>query len=148
NLNGQLMKGAVNLAGVVSWKDRISWDLQGRLDKIHQKDKLIPVVVLDFLPPTVGGKIASKRRLVKGLHIMDLVDFDHYETCNIKLDQGEQKGKQPNPMLLDIAWKNIDRAVPYVGWLSSQSGDVQLALVEGKQNIHVATSVSKNEKST
>src|SRR5699024_9292732 len=64
------------------------------------------------------------------------------------LDQAEQKGKQPNPMLLDIAWKNIDRAVPYVGWLSSQSGDVQLALVEGKQNIHVATSVSKNEKST
>ncbi|WP_218696404.1 translocation/assembly module TamB domain-containing protein [Acinetobacter harbinensis] len=148
NLNGQLMKGAVNLAGVVSWKDRISWDIQGRLDKINLKDKLIPVVVQDFLPPTVDGKIASKGRLEKGLHLTALVDFDRYETWNIKLDQAEQKGKQPNPMLLDIAWKNIDRAVPYVGWLNSQSGDVQVALVEGKQNIHVATSVSKNEKST
>lgn len=49
-------------------------------------------------------------------------------------------------MLLDVAWKNIDRAVPYVGWLSSESGDVKLALVEGQQNIHVATKVEQHEE--
>ncbi|OTG71666.1 hypothetical protein B9T23_15390 [Acinetobacter terrae] len=146
NLNGQLMSGAVNVAGVVSWKDHVTWDMNGRLDKISPKDKLIPQVVKDFLPPSLDGKIASKGRLEKGLHLTGLVDFDRYETWNLKLDQDDQKGKKPNPMLLDIAWKNIDRAVPYVGWLSSKSGDVQLALVEGKQDIHVATAVSKHDK--
>lgn len=49
-------------------------------------------------------------------------------------------------MLLGVAWKNIDRAVPYVGWLSSKSGDVKLALVEGKQDIQVTTSIDKHDK--
>jgi len=146
NLNGQLMKGAVNVAGVVSWKDHVSWDMNGRVDKINPKDKLIPQVIQDFLPPSLDAKIASKGRLQQGLHLNALVDFDRYETWNLKLDQAEQKGKKPNPMLLNVAWQNIDRAVPYVGWLSSKSGDVKLALVEGKQDIHVATAVTKNDK--
>jgi translocation and assembly module TamB len=146
NLNGQLMKGAVNVAGVVSWKDHVSWDMNGRVDKINPKDKLIPQIIQDFLPPSLDAKIASKGRLQQGLHLNALVDFDRYETWNLKLDQAEQKGKKPNPMLLNVAWQNIDRAVPYVGWLSSKSGDVKLALVEGKQDIHVATAVTKNDK--
>ena len=146
NLNGQLMNGAVNVAGVVSWKDRVTWDMNGRVDKINPKDKLIPQIIQDFLPPSLDAKIASKGRLENGLHLTALVDFDRYETWNLKLDQAEQKGKKPNPMLLNVAWQNIDRAVPYVGWLSSKSGDAKLALVEGRQNIHVATAVSKNDK--
>lgn len=49
-------------------------------------------------------------------------------------------------MLLDVAWNNIDRAMPYVGWLSSESGQVKLALVDDQQNIQVATVVRPNEK--
>jgi translocation and assembly module TamB len=146
NLNGQLMSGAVNVAGVVSWKNHVTWDMNGRVDKINPKDKLIPQIIQDFLPPTLDAKIASKGRLQNGLHLTALVDFDRYETWNLKLDQAEQKGKKPNPMLLNVAWQNIDRAVPYVGWLSSKSGDVKLALVEGKQDIHVATAVTKSDK--
>ncbi|WP_166169055.1 translocation/assembly module TamB domain-containing protein [Acinetobacter sp. SA01] len=146
NLNGQLMSGAVNVAGVVSWKDHVTWEMNGRVDKINPKDKLIPQIIQDFLPPTLDAKIASKGRLQNGLHLTALVDFDRYETWNLKLDQAEQKGKKPNPMLLNVAWQNIDRVVPYVGWLSSKSGDVKLALVEGKQDIHVATAVTQNDK--
>ncbi len=146
NLNGQLMNGAVNVAGIVSWKDHVSWDMNGRVDKINPKDKLIPQIIQDFLPPSLDAKIASKGRLQQGLHLTALVDFDRYETWNLKLDQAEQKGKKPNPMLLNVAWQNIDRAVPYIGWLSSKSGDVKLALVEGKQDIHVATAVTQNDK--
>ncbi|MGX5699516.1 translocation/assembly module TamB domain-containing protein [Acinetobacter kookii] len=146
NLNGQLMSGAVNVAGVVSWKNHVTWDMNGRVDKINPKDKLIPQIIQDFLLPSLDAKIASKGRLQDGLHLTALVDFDRYETWNLKLDQAEQKGKKPNPMLLNVAWQNIDRAVPYVGWLSSKSGDVKLALVEGKQDIHVATTVTKNDK--
>lgn len=146
SLNGQLMNGAVNLAGIVSWQDRVQWDIKGRLDKINPKDKLIPQVIQDFLPPSLDAKIASEGRLEKGIHLTALVDFDRYETWNVKLDQAEQKAKIPNPMLLDVAWLNIDRAVPYIGWLNSKSGDVKLALVDGQQDIHVATAITQHDK--
>ncbi|MGE8540581.1 MAG: translocation/assembly module TamB domain-containing protein, partial [Acinetobacter sp.] len=146
NLNGQLMKGAVNLAGVVSWKDHVIWDMQGRLEKINPKDKLIPLVVQDFLPPSLDAKVASQGRLENGMHLTALVDFDRYETWNLKLDQNPEKNKKAQPMLMDVSWLNIDRAVPYVGWLSSASGNVKLVLTEGKQNIQVATKVAQHEK--
>ena len=146
NVNGQLMKGSVNVAGVVSWKDHVTWDIQGRLDQLNPKDKLIPQVVQDFLPPSIDGKIASKGTLEKGMHVTALVDFDRYETWNLKLDQNPEKNKKVQPMLLDVSWKNIDRAVPYVGWLSSASGNAKLTLADGQQNIHVATAITQHDK--
>ncbi len=80
------------------------------------------------------------------MHLTALVDFDKYETWNLKLDQNPVKNGKPQPMLMNVSWKNIDRAVPYVGWLSSASGDAKLALVEGQQNIFVATAVSAHDK--
>ena len=148
NFNGQVMGGAVNLAGLVSWKDHVSWDVKGRLDHINPKDKLIPQAIQDFLPPSLDANIGSKGALQQGMHLTANVDFDKYEAWNVKLDQAEQKKKTPEPMLLDVQWKNIDRAVPYIGWLSSENGQVKLALVEGKQNIHVATVIRPHEKGT
>ena len=148
NVNGQLMGGAVNAAGLVSWQDHVHCDVKGRLDRINPKDKLIPQVIQDFLPPSLDANIGSIGALKQGLHLTANVAFDKYETWNVKLDQAEQKSKKPEPMLLGVDWKNIDRAVPYVGWLSSQQGQVNLALLEGQQNIHVATVVRKNEKGT
>ena len=148
NLNGQVMGGAVNLAGLVSWQDHVHWDLKGRLDKISPKEKRIPQMVRDFLPPSLDANIASTGALKKGMTVAANIDFDQYETWKLVLNQAQQVGKKPNPMLLDVAWNNIDRAVPYVGWLSSESGQVKLALVEGQQNIQVATVVRPNEKGT
>lgn len=148
SLNGQLMQGAVNLAGVVSWKDHVHWDVKGRLDKINPQDKIIPQVVRDFLPPSLDANIASQGALQAGMKVDATVDFDQYETWALKLNQAEAKNKKPSPMLLDVAWNNIDRAMPYVGWLSSDSGQVKLALVDGQQNIHVATVVRPHEQAT
>ncbi|SPL69324.1 translocation/assembly module TamB domain-containing protein [Acinetobacter stercoris] len=146
NLNGQLMGGAANLAGIVSWKDHVYWDINGRLDRLNPKDKVIPQVVQDFLPPGLDANLASKGELKNGMHLNANLDFDKYENWALQLDQAEPKGKKEAPMLLDVNWKNIDRAVPYVGWLSSESGHVNLALVEGKQDIQVTTNVRHNEK--
>ncbi|WP_296279404.1 translocation/assembly module TamB domain-containing protein [uncultured Acinetobacter sp.] len=148
NVNGQLMGGAVNAAGLVSWQDHVHWDIKGRLDRINPKDKLIPQVIQDFLPPSLDANIGSIGALKQGMHLTANVAFDKYETWNVKLDQAEQKSTKPEPMQLGVDWKNIDRAVPYVGWLSSEQGQVNLALLEGQQNIHVATVVRKNEKGT
>lgn len=146
NLNAQLMQGAANLAGIVSWDQKVSWDLTGRLDKINPRDPIIPQVVKDFLPSSLDANLTSKGHLEKGTHLTAQVDFDRFETWNLKLDQNPTQGKAASPMVLDVRWNNIDRAVPYVGWLKSESGDVQLALVEGQQDIFVATKVSTHEK--
>ena len=146
NINGQLMGGAVNAAGLVSWQDHVHWDIQGRLDRINPKDKIIPQVIQDFLPPSLDAKIGSVGALKAGMHLTANVDFDQYEAWNVKLDQAEQKGKKPEPMMLNVDWKNIDRAVPYVGWLSSEQGQVSLALDEARQNIQVATVLRQHEK--
>lgn len=53
DFNGQVMKGAVNLKGLVNWKDHVTWDIKGRLDHVNPKDKAIPQVVQDFLPPSL-----------------------------------------------------------------------------------------------
>ncbi|TNL48043.1 translocation/assembly module TamB domain-containing protein [Acinetobacter bereziniae] len=146
NLNGQLMGGAVNLTGLVGWHDVVHWDIQGRLDRLNPKDKVIPQAIQDFLPVSLDAKIASVGELKQGMHLTANLDFDKYESWKVKLDQAEQKGKKPEPMLLGVNWSNIDRAVPYVGWLSSEQGQVNVALVEGQQNIHVATVVRQHEK--
>src|SRR5690606_14715477 len=36
-LNGKLMKVAVNLAGTVAWKEQVSWNLYGRLTGVDPK---------------------------------------------------------------------------------------------------------------
>ncbi|WP_347461031.1 translocation/assembly module TamB domain-containing protein [Acinetobacter sp. ANC 7454] len=145
DFNGQLMKGSVSLAGVVGWHERVTWDIAGQVNKLNPKDKVIPQVVQDFLPPMLDAKVASKGTLEKGLNLTGLIDFDKYETWNIKLDQAEAKNNKAQPMLMNVAWKNIDRAVPYVGWLKSESGNVNLALTDGQQDIFVATGVSAHE---
>ena len=142
---GQVMNGTVDAKGVVSWEKHVHWDVKGRLNQINPKDKIIPQVVRDFLPPSLDAKIASTGRLEKGLHFTGMLDFDQYETWNLKLDQNPAQAKQVNPMLLDVAWKDIDRAMPYIGWLKSESGDVQIRLIEGQQNITVASNVGQHE---
>ena len=49
-------------------------------------------------------------------------------------------------MLLNVAWKNIDRAVPYIGWLTSEDGHTDIALKQGQQDIYVSTTVKPHEK--
>lgn len=49
-------------------------------------------------------------------------------------------------MMLNIAWQGIDRAVPYIGWLSSAEGYTDVTLKEGQQDIYVSTKVRPHEK--
>ncbi|MGB9039448.1 MAG: hypothetical protein WCC23_13170, partial [Acinetobacter calcoaceticus] len=146
DFNGQVMKGAVNLKGLVSWKDHVTWDIKGRLDHINPKDKAIPQVVQDFLPPSLDAAVASTGSLEKGTEVFANVDFDRYESWKLKFNQAPEKNNKPQPMLMNVAWAKIDRAMPYIGWLSSDSGQVDLTLRDGQQDIKVATKVYQHEK--
>ena len=82
----------------------------------------------------------------KGLSLKANLDFDKYESWAIQLNQAEAKDHKAQPMLLNIAWQGIDRAVPYIGWLSSAEGYTDVTLKEGQQDIYVSTKVRPHEK--
>lgn len=153
-LNGQLMGGSVNLNGVLGWKDFVHWDVRGRLDRISPKDEIIPQVVRDFLPPALDADLSSKGELKDGLHLNANVNFDRYESWALQLNQAEEKpvaqGKTPvaQPLLLNVGWSKINRAMPYIGWLSSDSGQADLRIDTQQQNIQVNTRVATHEKSS
>ena len=46
-----------------------------------------------------------------------------------------------------MAWQNIDRAMPYVGWVNSANGQVDVALQPKGQNINISTVVVANAQS-
>ncbi|MCH7388375.1 translocation/assembly module TamB domain-containing protein [Acinetobacter modestus] len=146
DFNGQLMGGSIALKGLVNWHEHVSWDIKGRLDHLNPKDKTVPQIAQDFLPPNLDANLSSSGSLEKGLALSAQLAFDKYETWAVKLNQAASKDQKPQPMLLNVAWKNIDRAVPYIGWLSSEDGHTDIALKQGQQDIYVSTTVKPHEK--
>ncbi|WAU74826.1 translocation/assembly module TamB domain-containing protein [Acinetobacter sp. TR11] len=146
DFNGQLMDGSIALKGLVNWHEHVSWDIKGRLDHLNPKDKTVPQIAQDFLPPNLDANLSSSGSLEKGLALSAQLAFDKYETWAVKLNQAASKDQKPQPMLLNVAWKNIDRAVPYIGWLSSEDGHTDIALKQGQQDIYVSTTVKPHEK--
>lgn len=146
DFNGQLMGGSIALKGLVNWHEHVSWDIQGRLDHLNPKDKTVPQIAKDFLPPNLDAHLSSSGSMEKGLALSAQLAFDQYETWAVKLNQAASKDQKPQPMLLNVAWKNIDRAVPYIGWLTSEDGHTDIALKQGQQDIYVSTTVKPHEK--
>ncbi|NIE94926.1 hypothetical protein F3J02_00255 [Acinetobacter sp. Tr-809] len=144
--NGQLMGGAVSLLGFVNWHDHVSWDVKGRLDRLDPKDKTVPQIAQDFLPPNLDASLSSIGSMEKGLVLNAQLAFDKFETWAVKLNQAEEKDKKAQPMLLDVSWKGIDRAMPYIGWLSSEEGHTNLTLKEGQQDIYLTTTIRPHEQ--
>ena len=144
-LDANLMEGQLRVAGRLDWSEIFNWDVWGRVSGIDPKHERIPEALQAFLPPKMDGAIQSQGTFAEGLHLTANVDFDQYETWQVKLDQKPVVDK-PQPMLLGVKWQNIDRAVPYIGWLKSESGQADLVLSEQKQEIQVSTTVGRNEQ--
>ncbi|WP_332604687.1 translocation/assembly module TamB domain-containing protein [Acinetobacter sp. ESBL14] len=144
--NGQLMGGVVSLLGFVNWQDHVSWDVKGRLEGLDSKDKTVPQIAQDFLPPNLDASLNSTGSMEKGLALNAQLAFDKFETWAVQLDQAEEKDHKAQPMLLDVSWKGIDRAMPYIGWLSSEEGHTNLTLKEGQQDIYLTTTIRPHEQ--
>lgn len=150
---GSLMDGQVELAGVVGWQDAISWDIKGRSTGINPNNEVIPESIREFLPKDMSAAIASKGTMKEASDIVATVDFDRYERWDVQLHQDPAKlnakqQKVAQPWQIQVAWQDIDREFPYVGWLSSQQGDVDLALSDQGQDIRLATVVQAHESSS
>ncbi len=150
---GSLMSGQVELAGLVGWQDGVNWDLNGRLNGINPKDEVIPASIREFLPPDMSAKLVTKGSMKNASDIIATVDFDRYERWDVKLHQDQAKQTTNNekiaqPWQVQVAWQDIDRKFPYIGWLNSQEGDVDLALSDKGQDIRLATLIREHESSS
>ena len=85
DFNGQLMGGSVALKGFVNWHEHVSWDIKGRLDRLNPKDKTVPKIAQDFLPPNLDANLSSSGSMEKGLALNAQLAFDQYETESHKL---------------------------------------------------------------
>ncbi len=146
SLTGQVMSGTVKLAGILGWKDAVTWKANGRIERLNPKDKIIPQVIRDFMPPTLDANIASSGTLANGLQVKGQIDFDRYENWSLTLNQAQQTTAKAKPMFLDIGWQGIDRAVPYIGWLSSDSGQLKMTLLPGRQDMLLSSVVRKHQQ--
>ncbi|AOA58536.1 translocation/assembly module TamB domain-containing protein [Acinetobacter larvae] len=145
--DGQLMQGAVDLKGEVNWAKTVNWDIKGRLNRLNAKDPVIPAAVADFLPHDLDAAIASTGNLQDGLHVQAQLDFDRHEAWQLKLDQAEAKNEHAAPMLLNVAWQKMNREMPYIGWLQSDHGQVDLVLNAQQQDIQLDAKLQQHEKS-
>ncbi|MFT4020972.1 MAG: translocation/assembly module TamB domain-containing protein [Acinetobacter sp.] len=143
---GQVLDGELDATGLVNWKKAVYWDLHGRMIGLKPTDKVLAQTVRDFLPQHLDGQLSATGNLNHGLHVNAAVDFNQAESWKLKLDQAPQVGKKVQPIAMNIAWQNIDREMPYIGWLNSAKGDVDLKVNQGQNDIVVATEVTQNEK--
>ena len=149
-LTAQLMQGQVDLKGYLNWQQGIHWDITGRTQGINPKHEQIPAMLQDFLPANMSGKIASKGH-IEGTQPNDIqatVDFDHAERWQLQLKQLVAKSQQAEPWQVNVAWHGINRALPYIGWLNSQQGNVGLVLAKQGQEIQLATDIRQHAQSS
>lgn len=150
--NGQLMGGQINLSGILNWEKALKWDIKGQLSGLKASEKSIPESIREFLPPTMDGKLGAAGHLEAGTHLNAFIDFNQYESLKLNLDQKEdQIGKDGKPVVqpldLHVSWANMNRALPYIGWLNSPTGDAKINLTDKKNTIAVQTTVIQHEKS-
>ena len=145
-LTADVLDGTAQLAGRVGWKDQVTWAAKGTVAGLNRQHALIPEAIREFLPPDLDAKIASQGSLENGLHLSADVDFDRYEAWQLQLDQDATSVQQPKPepMQLDVRWRNMNRAVPYVGWLNSAAGNAKIQLLEQAQHIQVNTALTQH----
>ena len=137
---GHLLEGDLNLQGVLNWEKALRWEAQGRLN--HLKADQTPEMVREFLPKDLTGKFGVTGNLDKGTHLDASLDFDKYESWKFKLNQTDK------PLVMNVAWQNMNRAMPYIGWLNSPTGQADITLKDNQQDIKVNTQIQQHEQGT
>ena len=144
-LKTDLMKGQVNLSGVLDWENEFKWNARGRLDKIHLDHPQLPEFIYDFLPKDLDGRISSSGVYADHLTANVNLDFDRYESWSLQAKQ-KIEDEREHPMQLQVRWKDINRDMPYVGWLNSPSGQVAFNLQNELKDINLNAHILQHDK--
>lgn len=147
DFKGYVMQGELDLAGQLNWQKGVHWDINGRMQGLKPDEKVLPQVIQQFLPPDLTGAIGSQGSLNQDTDILAQIDFDGYEAWDVKLHQAKAINEKKQPWTMNVAWQDMNRELPYIGWLQSAQGDVDIVLADQGQDIKIATTITAHEKS-
>lgn len=136
NFVGDVMNGQVQLAGVLDWQntDNVKWTAQGVFDHLKVPTALLSADIQGFLPAQLTGQIQSQGSLKDGVVTQNKLQFSNNEHWSV--DYQQIHNKTP---LLNLAWQNINREMPYITGLNSPNGQAQIQLKDKNQIIDVKT---------
>lgn len=135
-LNADILSGQLQLTGNLDWQDpdNLKWSADGEFNHVKIPDSLLSQEIQGFLPETLTGRLSSKGVLNQGLSTENSVHFSNDEQWQVKFAQADLK-KTQQPMSLDVAWQNINRALPYIVGLNSPQGQAEINLKPQGQDI-------------
>lgn len=146
-LSGQVLEGDLELAGRLDWSKGFRWDVKGQTQAIQAQSAHVPQTVQDFLPQDLTAKLASTGEFSPALKLSAEMEFANAERWHVQLQPKSASTQNDQPLHLDVRWANIDRRMPYIGWLKSQQGQLKLDLLKQQQHIQFSTEVQHDAQS-
>jgi translocation and assembly module TamB len=148
-LLGEVMQGQLDVQAVVDWQKGVTWEASGHLQGLDRHDPHLGALAQQFLPANINAEIGSTGALLADTYKISAdVDFVDAEAWHLDLSQKQAGANTSHPWLMQINWQDFDREMPYVGWLKSPRGQVNLNLAAKSSDIVITSDVLAQAKSS
>lgn len=133
--NIDIFDGQLQLAGRLDWQNpnNLTWSAHINHEHLNIPEHLLNSDIQAFLPHSLQGKIISQGRLGQGIDTQTQVTFSNQEQWSVDFKQQNLKHNH-QPIELNVAWKNLNRNLPYIIGLNSPQGQAKIQLAQ-QQNI-------------
>ncbi|MDO4223228.1 MAG: translocation/assembly module TamB domain-containing protein [Acinetobacter sp.] len=135
-LTADVIDGQVELKGTLNWADskNIHWQAAGDFASLKPSNELLSAEIQKFLPSALSGQFTSQGVFNDGLKTKNSVQFSNQEQWQVAYEQADLKQSQ-QVKTLDVAWKNLNRELPYINGVHSPSGDAKIHLYPNHQQV-------------
>lgn len=141
----RVLDGEMNVKGNVNWQDGVKWQATADVHEIKPTEQLLSSQIRGFLPDNLTAKVSSEGVYDVNTDLNVKVDFANNEKWFADIQQDRKHAKTWN---IATTWQDVNRAMPYIGWLDSQHGQAEIQLFSGqKQWIKANADVRKHEQS-
>lgn len=141
----RVLDGEMKVKGNVNWEDGVKWQATGDIAGLKPTEQLLSAQIREFLPADLTAKFSSEGEHNVNTDLNVKLDFANNEKWSADIQQDRKHAKTWN---IVTAWQDVNRAMPYIGWLDSQHGQADIQLFSGqKQWIKASTDLRKHEKS-
>lgn len=144
-LNGRLMNGTIQTQGNVNWDQHLTWDITGRATGLNSQDKTVPEAIRGYLPAVINGKLSSKGDFDQIPHLFAALKLDSGETWLAGMAREGSIANIAKPLWVDARWKNINRALPSVGYVNSPQGRALINLPKDKLNADINAVIAESK---
>ena len=144
-LNGRLMNGTIQTQGNVNWDQHLTWDITGRATGLNSHDNTVPEAIRGYLPPVINGKLSSQGDFDQIPHLFAALKLDSGETWLAGVAREGSIANSAKPLWVDARWKNINRALPSIGYVNSPQGRALINLPQDKLNATINAVIAESK---